>query len=791
MKLKPLNIIVVLLLLCLLLLGYFVQARSAKQARQQLESDMAALETRNSNLVIKQATTEAELYESLQKLDTVQAAATLTTQSGDTGVSEANVAFANQIATDVLIQLDKHYDLAVLLAVEAFHIADTSTTRSTLLYALQHNLQLKTILPNENWGSAESVAFSPDGSLLAVSHSGGQVTLYDLSAEPYHAQSLIGLIELGGEDTGPTNVAFSPDGQLVAATHGVNTHVVNAQGYQTVVWDINTYEIVSTGQEEFLQKIVFLSDGKHLISLSVESIVSWEVIPGHELKEVSRYALPTEAWWNGVLAVHPKENTVAFSYEDGRVDILNPFTGEITDSFVPASTAQIRGLAYNPNGSFLAINTQDELILWDTIQKQVIGEPIVALPLAAEFSEDGQSLLFANPDESFGLLDVETLESQGTSLQHWGNSRLLNDIDLHPNGHFIASGYKTGEVMLWDMLASPRIGTTLATSNAPDSFISETILATVSTNGALEFWDVLSGQVLTKTSGFPDPDLRDVVFNDAYTIAATHVFTNHVSTISLIDPLSNYLISSPITQTAFVTSLALSPQGSILATGDKEGVLQLGDTSTGLMINDPVPGHNRAILTVEFSPDGRVIASGGYYEIFLRDVESQQPLFRAISAEADDLVFHPNGSMFVSISNGSFPAYVWDSTNGNFLGEVLSEEELAQFTFSPNSQMMASTHWEHIDFGRALPFMVFWDGKSTQQIGPNLEYYWNPVFNPSGTFLASTYRYPDENEVFVWNLDTDFWIEQACRTVNRNLTEKEWSLYFRDKPYRETCLISQ
>lgn len=787
MKIKQINTIVVLLLLCLLLLGYFFQLRSAKQERQQLESDIAALETRNSDLVIQQATTEAELYENLQKPDTIQVAATPAIQSDNTGVSVTDVAFANQIATDVLIQLDKHYDLAVLLAVEAFHIADTSTTRSTLLHALQRDLQLKAVLPNENWGWAESVAFSPDGSLLATCYPAGQVTLYDLSAEPYHAQSLIGLVEQSGEDTGPTNVAFSPDGQWVAATHGVHA---NEPGYQTVVWDVNTYEIVSTGQE-FLQKIVFLSDGKHLISLSVESIVSWEVIPGQELKEVSRYAVPTAAWWNSVMAVHPKENMVAFSYEEGRVDLWNPFTGEITDSFVPASTALIRSLTYNPNGSLLAINTQDELILWDTIQEQVIGEPIAASPIAAEFSEDGQSLLFANPDESFELLDVETLESQSTSLQHWGNSRLLNDVDLHPNGHFIASGYKTGEVLLWDTLASPRIGTTLATSNAPDSFITETILATVSTNGALEFWDVSPGQVLTKTSGFPDPDLREIVFNDAYTIAATHVFTNHVSTISLVDPLSNHLVSPPITQTVLVTSLALNPQGSILATGDVEGLLRLWDTSTGLMINDPIPGHNWGILAVEFSPDGHVIASGGPHEIFLRDVESHQPLFPAISAKADDLVFHPNGSMFVSISYGGFPTYVWDSTNGNFLGEVLSEEELTQFTFSPNSQMMASSHLEHIDFGRRLPFMVFREGKSMQQIGPNLEYYWNPVFNPNGTFLASTYRPPGGNEVFIWNLDTDFWIDQACHTVNRNLTEKEWSLYFRDRPYRETCPISQ
>ncbi len=31
------------------------------------------------------------------------------------------------------------------------------------------------------------------------------------------------------------------------------------------------------------------------------------------------------------------------------------------------------------------------------------------------------------------------------------------------------------------------------------------------------------------------------------------------------------------------------------------------------------------------------------------------------------------------------------------------------------------------------------------------------------------------------------WQEQACHVVNRNFTESEWSYYFGNQPYRQTC----
>jgi WD40 repeat protein len=490
------------------------------------------------------------------------------------------------------------------------------------------------------------------------------------------------------------------------------------------------------------------------------------------------------------MTVHPTKNHVALSTQAGRVDLWNPFNGEIEDSFTPVLTTTIANLSYNPNGSVLAINTAGSLVLWDTIQEQALGKPIAATSAAPKFSADGQSLLIVH-GESFEVLDVNTLESKSEPLQRWGNSRLMMNVDLHPSGHFIVSCYKTGEVLLWDTRSIPRVGTVLPTNNVPDSFVDETTLAAVSANGAVEFWDISSREMLTQTSDFSDPDLRQFVFNDDYTVAATYVYTNGINIISLLDPISNQPISQPITQTTFINSLDLNSKGTVLATGDEDGVLRLWDTSTSSLIKEPISDHTRRILVVKFSPDDEIIATGGHYEIFVRDAATLQPIIEPILIEADDLVFHPTLPILVSIKHGGFPIYMWDYTNGNFLGEIMSNDELSQFSFNPNGQLAASSHMEYINYGSRGFYMALRDGASLQQIGPDLGIYWYPVFNSEGNFLASSYRTsPDNNKITVWNLDVEFWIDQICRTVNRNLTEKEWNLYFAGQLYRETCPLS-
>ncbi|PLZ77849.1 hypothetical protein CBP16_20470, partial [Fischerella thermalis WC217] len=51
--------------------------------------------------------------------------------------------------------------------------------------------------------------------------------------------------------------------------------------------------------------------------------------------------------------------------------------------------------------------------------------------------------------------------------------------------------------------------------------------------------------------------------------------------------------------------------GRILASGGKQGVVQLWDLTTGKLLNT-LEGHTDWVSTIAFSPDGKLFASGGY-----------------------------------------------------------------------------------------------------------------------------------------------------------------------------------
>ena len=196
----------------------------------------------------------------------------------DRAEEEARIATSRQLAAQATALSDEQYDLALLLASEAYRTEPTPEARSALSSALEGNPQLAAFVgpPAPQPGPPPgNVALTPDGSLLAVAD-GHEVALWDTEVF-----ELARRLTPGGSPPGAVTapIAFSDDGALTAAAWGDGT---------VTVWDTATGEVrqvTASGNPDLLPwSLAFSPDERYLAagysSAEDSMIVVWTLEDG-------------------------------------------------------------------------------------------------------------------------------------------------------------------------------------------------------------------------------------------------------------------------------------------------------------------------------------------------------------------------------------------------------------------------------------------------------------------------------------------------------------------------------
>jgi hypothetical protein len=295
--------------------------------------------------------------------------------------------------------------------------------------------------------AVRSVKFSPDGKFLVTAAEDGRAKVWRVTPTGLEAD---GRVFMGN---GSTRVAFSPDGTLLAlgSRAGALTLVDFARG--TLLGTL-------AGHEGQIYALAFTADGSRLVTADSEkSLRVWDVATRASVRS---YALPANAWAvaSAPMPTPAGPSWVAAGLSRGQIlvfDVAAPDAGPKRSFVATAMEDAVNDLAFAPDGRTLAVAAGDgRATLWDTAnlpQATPLEPPALNVDpqsqdvSAVAFFADGKHVAAAASSLFWGgAVKVVALRPPAQRASAVG-TYVPTSIDVSPDGRAVVAGeFNCGKV---------------------------------------------------------------------------------------------------------------------------------------------------------------------------------------------------------------------------------------------------------------------------------------------------------------------------------------------------------
>lgn len=720
------------------------------------------------------------------------------------------------VAADLVLSAAKARDskprLALMLGIAADHLHPDARTRAGLVDTLTATRYRGTMF------GATAVAFAPNRPLAAAVDD-RTLRLWQIGL-PGPPVSSAEVPRTDGNRV--ATLAFSPDGRLLAAGAADGAADLYATDDPTTLKLLGRTAATRQPTSPPVQ-LGFTGDGRHLVIGTDDS--------PPRIWDVSTLATPTPG---ATLPGRTAGVSALAIARDGRTLAVADNTAvELWDVGTPSSPTrlgapltgrpgEITALSFSATGLLAVGGTDRNVAVWDvhepttpSLRGTARGNTQAVTSVA--FAPAGSALVSGGVDGTTRLWDVaDPTSPKQIGIPLDGRTEAVRTVAFSGDGTIFASSGDEGETVLWNVAdpAEPHeagqpqpIAPTLdAAAVDPDG---RTVAVTDGPRRTM-LVDV-SDTAHVRPLGGPFTPEGDAVIDLAFAPVG-HTLATAGNDVTLWDtatptaprPLGVLPVHDDGRPSAAAT-VQFSPDGKLLAAAYDDGEAQLWDVShpaAPTALGKPLKGP---VTEIAFAPDGKSMALGLYlsetlrYDITRPDAPvligaslSGQPDFRGF---VDTLTYSPDGTLLATAS-GNQTAILWnlaasggpqplgpplDTANNSAADDItFSHDGTLLLTLSPAGDLIVS---DLTDPAAPIPL-----GRPLRVDGFGLQPGSLTAFPDGHTVLAGRRggALVLVDLAGLLNL-RDHGREQACALLGTGFTEADWALFVRDLPYEDSC----
>lgn len=439
-------------------------------------------------------------------------------------------------------------------------------------------------------GAATTLVWSPDGTRLAV---GGSVGVWLYRVTDFEAD----LSPLVGHTAPVMSLAFSRDGSRL---------VSGGADSSLRVWDTDSGDILLTMEVPYsasFNTVAYSPDDSLIVTASLNTLLVWNAETGEPVDQITAdAAVPVVK-----IAFAAENATLAVLLSNGAVNLYDMAAGAMVISLPATGGGNGTDIAWTPDAAgIIRAAAGQGWQRYDAASGSLIAQgsenaDIVRMRLAP----DGSTLAAAERRSTISLWNADSGENTG-ALSVDG---AVLDVAYSPDGSALAAVTSSGTLYVFDS-ATGEASLTLSgyhqNSSARTAVFSpdaaQIIIGYSDSRGALV--NRATGEFLATLTGFGTPVNQVTVgySPDGRLLAVSDGFG-----VSLKNPESGE--EAAYLATVFEPVFAWSPDGSLIATGNATGMLQLWNASGELLLSRE--DHTGQIFSIVFSADGTLLLTAG------------------------------------------------------------------------------------------------------------------------------------------------------------------------------------